>query len=246
MKMYDGHSHLGTTSSGESNSVKQLVEEMLAYNISKIGISSLSGSSSEKQNELVFEAMKSYPENIVGYAFINPKSETAIEDIRLNVLERGMRGVKLMPWKHGYVADNTPQIYNVLKYCDEIGVHIQVHVGTSPLTTPYPWIRYAKMFPNLRFVFTHMGSREFGIQTLNAVRDLENVWLETSVQYHSEVLHNAREIVGSKRIVFGVDWPYKSIETEIRKIYLMGFNESELEDVFYKNIEQLWELKKGG
>ena len=42
MKMYDVHSHLGKTSSGEENSAKMLVEELQSFGISKVGISSLS------------------------------------------------------------------------------------------------------------------------------------------------------------------------------------------------------------
>ena len=118
-------------------------------------------------------------------------------------------------------------------------------VGTSPLCTPFVWIRYAKKHPNIRFLFTHMGCREFAYSVLEAVRDIPNIYLETSVIYETDVLKKAKECVGAKRIVFGTDWPYKSVECEIEKIYQMGFTEEELEYVFHKNAEALWTVQKG-
>ena len=85
-----------------------------------------------------------------------------------------------------------------------------------------------------------MGSREFGYTVVDAVKDIPNIYLETSVQYHRDVLLKAAKEIGYERIIFGVDWPYKPIETEVKKIYLMGFSEEEMEYVFYKNIEKLW------
>lgn len=240
MKMYDAHSHLGKTSSGDPNDVHGLVRDMLAHGIEKVGISSLSGVDNRVQNDLVYEAMKLYPENVRGYAFINPKANNVHDEIDLCLGEYKMSGVKFHPWKHGYYSDNTPQIKEVLEHIFSYDAHVQVHVGTSPLCTPFAWIRYAKMFPKNNFVFTHMGSREFGYTVVDAVKDIPNIYLETSVQYHRDVLLKAADEIGSKRIVFGVDWPYKPIETEVAKIYLMGFGEEELKDVFYRNIAHLW------
>ena len=88
-----------------------------------------------------------------------------------------------------------------------------------------------------------MGCREFAYSVIEAVRDVPNIWLETSVIYDVDVLTRVRECVGAKRIVFGTDWPYKSVECEIEKVYHMGFTDEELEYVFHKNAESLWEVK---
>lgn len=53
MLIYDIHSHLGKTSSGDENSPKELVNDLKAYGISKVGISSLSGICTREQNDLV-------------------------------------------------------------------------------------------------------------------------------------------------------------------------------------------------
>ena len=54
----------------------------------------------------------------------------------------------------------------------------------------------------------------------------------------------AVEVLGPERMLFGTDWPYKPTNIEIEKLYHLGLSESELELVFYKNAEKLWERKE--
>lgn len=243
MKMYDIHSHLGKTSSGEENTPTQLVEELKQYGISKVGISSLSGISMRDQNDLVLKAVGEYPEFIKGYAFIHPKDPLALEEIDRCLSQEGMVGVKFHSWKHGYYPDNTPSLDEIFKKIESYGVHVQMHVGTAPLSTPYIWAEYARRFPNIRFVFTHTGYYEFGMSTIEAVKDLDNVWVETSGQMDVEVLKKSVEILGSERVCFGTDWPYKPVNIEINKFKELGFTEEQLENIFYRNAEKLWTIR---
>lgn len=244
MLMFDIHAHMGKTSSGDAIQASMLIQDMEKYGISKTGISSLSGVVNRVQNDMVYNAHLEYPEQILPYAFINPKAPDAHEEIDLCLGNRKYSGVKFHAWKHGYYSDNTPQLEDILTHIEKYGVHVQTHVGTSPLSTPFAWIRYAKNHPNLRFVFTHMGCREFAYSVIEAVKDIDNIWLESSVEYEQDVLEKVKSCVGAKRIVFGTDWPYKSVECEIEKIYHMGFTQDELEDVFHRNAEYLWKTVK--
>ena len=55
-------------------------------------------------------------------------------------------------------------------------------------------------------------------------------------------LKKAAAELGSKRIVFGTDWPYKPTNVEIEKLMDLGFNDQELEDVYDRNAEYLWSV----
>ncbi len=70
------------------------------------------------------------------------------------------------------------------------------YVGTAPISNPYVWAEYAKKHPHVRFVFTHIGYYEFGMSTIEAVKDLPNVWVETSGQMDVEVLKKAIAVLG--------------------------------------------------
>ncbi len=243
MKMIDIHGHMGMTSSGQPIDVDGLVKSMDEFGISITGISSLSGVVTKAQNDLVYECRKRYPTRVKAYAFINPKAPDVHDEIDKRLGDQNFDGVKFHAWKHGFVSDNTSQLDKVLDHIQNYGVMVQTHVGTSPLATPYAWIRYAQKKPKLRMVFTHMGCREFAFSVLKAVPEVKNIYLETSVIYDRDVLENVREAVGAKRVTFGSDWPYKSVEVEIAKVYKMKFTDNELEDVFFNNAKELLERK---
>lgn len=243
MFMYDIHSHLGKTSSGDENTPGELVEDLKKYGITKVGISCLSGVSTEYQNNLVWKAMKEYPGIIYGYGFIHPKGEDPAREVHRCLGDLKLKGIKLHSWKHGYYPDNTPSLIPVFEAISRYrGVHVQMHVGTAPFSTPYTWAEYAKKYPEIKFLFTHTGYYEFGLSTIEAVKDLKNVWVETSGQMDVETLRRSVEVLGAERVCFGTDWPYKPINVEIEKFYELGFTERELECIFYKNAAFLWNL----
>ena len=243
MKLYDVHAHLGTTSSGEKNSASQLVEELRSCGVQRVGISSLSGCCTRVQNDLVHDAMTQYPDFIFGYAFINPKAPDVHDEIDRCLGDYRMNGVKFHPWKHGYYSDNCPQIDGVWSHIETYGVHVQIHVGTSPLCTPFAWVEYAKKHPKLEVVFTHIACREFGYTAIELIRDVPNIWVETSSQMEADYLRKAVRDLGSRRILFGTDWPYKPTNVEVEKLTLLGLSDGELEDVYYKNAQRLWHME---
>lgn len=244
MKYYDIHSHLGKTSSGDENTPRELVTDLKRYGIEKVGISCLSGISTREQNDLIYRAMQEFPEVIEGYAFINPKDAAAEDEIDLCLGTYGMNAVKFHSWKHGYYPDNSGALDRLLDKIDSYGVHVQTHVGTAPISNPYVWAEYAKKHPHVRFVFTHIGYYEFGMSTIEAVKDLTNVWVETSGQMDVEVLKKAIAVLGSKRVCFGTDWPYKLVNMEISKFYELELTEEQRADIFYRNAEILWKRVK--
>lgn len=240
MKIIDIHSHFGATSSGEIPDVSELRKDLEKFGISKVGLSCLSGISTREQNDLIYELMKSNPDIIEGYAFINPKDKNALSEIELCLGKYGMNGVKFHSWKQGYYPDNRPELHEIFKLIESYGVHVQMHVGTAPLSTPYIWGEYAKLFPNINFVFTHTGYYEFGMSAIEVASKTKNIWVETSGQMDPEILIQSVKVLGPERVVFGTDWPYKPMNIEIEKFNHLGLKNSDLEKIFYKNAEYLW------
>ena len=221
MKIYDFHSHLGKTRSGEENSASQLVSDLSSFGISKVGICSMSQYSMQENNNIIAKAMEEYPDFIIGMAFIDPKSPDALDEVNRCLGDLKMKGVKFMPWKHGYNAENCPQIGRVLDEIGKYDVHVQIHGGASPLCTPYVWVDYAER-----------------------IQGVENFWVETSANMEIDILRKAAKILGPERMIFGSDWPYKPTNIEIEKLFHLGFGESELEKVFYKNAEMIWGINE--
>lgn len=240
LKIYDIHSHLGKTSSGEENTPEEIVNDLKQYGISKVGISCLSGNSTREQNDLIYRAMQAFPEFIEGYAYINPKNPDAIAEVNRCLGDYKMNGVKFHSWKQGYYPDNSPALFDIFHEIQKYGVHVEMHVGTAPLSTPYVWAEYARKFPKIDFLFTHTGYYEFGLSTIEAVKNLKNVWVETSGQMDVEVLTKSIQVLGPERVCFGTDWPYKLINIELEKFFELNIPINHLEYIFHKNAEYLW------
>lgn len=240
MKIYDVHSHFGPTSSGEVPDVAELKKDLNSHGITKVGLSCLSGISTREQNDLIYNLMLQEPDFIEGYAFINPKDENSLEEINLCLGEYKMNGVKFHSWKQGYYPDNRPELFEIFELIQQFGVHVEMHVGTAPLSTPYIWGEYAKKFPGIDFLFTHTGYYEFGMSSIEVAKQVDNIWLETSGQMDPRVIKEAVKQIGAERVVFGTDWPYKPVNIEVEKFNHLGFSEKEMERIFYKNAEYLW------
>ena len=200
MKKYDFHSHLGQTTAGDKNSADQLVKQLSEFGISKVGICCTSGNSMIEQNNVIYDAMCKYPNFVVGYAVINPKDPHANDEIHRTLGEMKMNGVKFFSWKFGYAVENCPQLGAVIDEIGKYGVHIQIHAGASPLCTPYVWIEHAKRRPDMKFVFTHICGREFGYSCIEAIKDVPNIWVETSANEEADILRKAVSVLGSKRV----------------------------------------------
>ena len=233
---------MGTTSSGESTSPARMLAELGEHGISKVGISSLTGIDSREQNDLVAAAMRKFPDQILGYAFINPKDPGAVAETERCLRDLKMNGVKFHSWKHGYYPDNRPELNEIFELIESYGVHVQMHVGTAPVSTPYTWALWPKRFPQVDFVFTHIGYYEFGRSTVEAVRDLDNVWVETSGQFDVPALTAALSTLGANRVCFGTDWPYKPVGLEVAKFAEFGLTDDQAEAVFHRNAHYLWRL----
>jgi len=240
VKKYDFHSHLGKTRSGDDNSAAQMVEQLGAYGIERVGIVSLSQNSMRENNDVVAAAMREFPDFVVGYADIDPKDPGAFDEIDRTLGDLGMRGVKFMSWKHGYSVENCPQLESVVDAIAHYGVHIQIHGGASPLCTPYIWTRFARKHPETDFVFTHACGREFGTTCIELIRDIPNFSVETSANEEMGILREAVRTLGSERVLFGTDWPYKPTNIEVDKIFELGLSDRQLEDVLRRNAERIW------
>ncbi|WP_420027408.1 amidohydrolase family protein [Fannyhessea vaginae] len=240
MLIYDIHSHFGPTSSGECVTASDMYHDLSSYGIQKVGISCLSGVSTVEQNDLVYTVHRELPDFVEAYAFINPKDPHALDEIDRCLGDLKMNGVKFHSWKQGYYPDNRPELDDIFSQIEHYGVHVQMHVGTAPLSNPYTWSEHARKHPKIDFVFTHMGYYEFGLSCIEMALRYKNIYLETSGQMNPLILKDAIKKIGSQRIVFGTDWPYKPVNIEIDKFLHLDLDSDDLENIFYKNAMYLW------
>lgn len=55
-----------------------------------------------------------------------------------------------------------------------------------------------------------------------------------------DILREAVRTLGSERVLFGTDWPYKPTNIEVDKIFELDLSDRQLEDVLHRNAERIW------
>jgi len=241
--MLDFHLHLGKSSSGSLYTVENLIDMLDKYEIEKAGLSMLNGVDVSKLNDNVINAYEKYPDRIAPFAYINPRDPNAINEVNRALGDLNMTGVKFHSWKHGYNPENNGNLDDVVSEIEKYNVPILTHTGTAPLSLPHSWAKVAAKHPQQKWVFAHIGLLDFGYGCVEAVKDLENVWVDTSGQVEVQILQKAFDELGEDRVIFATDWPYKHVGAEILKLDCLNMNDRQRQKVFHDNSAKLLNLK---
>lgn len=177
----------------------------------------------------VAQAVEAYPERFFGWFFCNPRMPHAPARVD-EWLQRGLRGVCLLPAMHGYPLSDglVEEILQaaerrnavVFVHCGVLSVGIRARVGApSPFdmrfSNPIDLHPIALRHPRLRFVVPHFGAGYFR-EALMTASLCPNVYLDTSssnawTKYLApppsleQVFEWALEVVGPQRLLFGTD-----------------------------------------
>lgn len=201
------------------------VEELDRHGVAQsVLIASLPG-----DEDSVIAAVNAFPRRFFGYFFLNPLALDALSRAE-RALERGLRGISLLPAMHGYFVHDE-RVRPVLELAAAHGAVVFVHCGVltvgvrkklglaSPFelrfSNPVDLHGVALRYPQVRFVIPHFGAGYFREALM--VADLcPNVFLDTSssngwMRYQAPpvdlkmVFERALEVAGARRLLFGTD-----------------------------------------
>lgn len=241
----DAHVHL--FSSADITVNEELIRQANLNNIEWLCISSLgrkwkyvpSMKDCIQANNDVLRFMKMHSDRVLGWCYINPREDGAIKEIE-RCIAKGMIGIKL------WVAcrANEPPVFRVIEKAIDLNVPVLQHswfkaTGNLPHeSTPYDVATLAKEYPDAKIIMAHLGGDwELG---LKAVRDCENVYVDTSGNYpEMGMIEAAVKELGAKRVIFGSDAPGRNFCVEISKIMAAEIEQKEKECILKFNMLQL-------
>lgn len=204
-------------------------------------------------NDWVADVCRSYPEQFVGFAGIDPHKQDSVDELERAVTELGLRGLKLHPQVQEFYPDDE-KFESLWKKCEEHRLPIVVHVGQTGLGagTPGGWgiafdygrpmlmDKVAARHPDLTVIMAHFGY-PWHLEVLASALHKNNVWVDLSgwrPRYiPPEVTREARGRL-SDRFVWGSDYPMLDpgrVLDEIGELELKGAEE----DVLRNNAARL-------
>jgi len=179
----------------------------------------------------VADAVRAYPQRLIGYFMLNPLAADALDRARQAFEKLGLRGICLFPAMHKFSLHDE-RLRPILELAGSVrGAVVFVHCGVlsvgvrKKLGLPSPFdMRFsnpldlhgvALQFPQVNFVVPHFGAGYFretlmlGDLCLNVHVDTSstNSWIRyaAGVRDLEEVFTRALEVFGPRRVLFGSD-----------------------------------------
>lgn len=234
----DGHCHIG-----ELPGVPPFTGEDLAKKMEEDGIDMTIAFTNpfNLDNEYSAKVMKKFPNKVIGFAFINPRLKTAVDQLKRAIEVLGLKGMKLHPFLNGYALSSHEHLDPLFEVCVDADLPIIVHGGDDLFTHPYEFDEMARTFPEAKLIMAHMGFMWTCDQARAVAKRRENVYVDTAAVAAAEITL-AVEIAGANKIVMGSDNPYWSPKLEVEKIKMAVPDPSKRELILAENYRKLLKL----
>ncbi len=173
-------------------------------------------------NEYVYQAMKMYPDRILGFGWADPNLGVSIarDMVKRCIYDYGLYGVKLNGAQNEFYIDS-PEAFAVAEEVAKTGKMLAYHVGgdAPEHTHPFRLAKIAIAFPETKIFMVHMGGAHFhdmGNAAIEFAEQCPNITIIGSV-IRSIPLLKAIHTLGAERVCFGSDTPFELMHVEVAK-----------------------------
>jgi uncharacterized protein len=207
-----------------------------------------------KNNDIVLNAVKQYPDRYIGFFTLNPVyRKESIEEMK-RCVDLGMAGYK------GYtqVKVNDPLYFPIIEKLIDLKMIVFMHafcqlgmggyrmkydIGILANTTiPEDMADAARRYPEAMFQFAHIAGGGDWEYECKILKDCPNIYVDTGGSNNEEnIIDFALRHLGEERILFGTDDCY---EHGVGKVLASDATESQKQKIFFDNYNNI--LKKGG
>lgn len=207
-----------------------------------------------ENNNVVLEAMKQFPDRILGACYVNPGwQQQALEEID-RCVDQGM--VMVGEVYHNYKITD-PVHFPLIERCIEYEIPYLMHavphlgywgagpdlVGGRPTTsTAEDLVEIGERYPEAMIIYGHIGGGGDWEYACNVLREAPTIYVDTSGSVtDARMIDTAVEMIGVDRLLFGSDVNY---EIGVGKIMHADLSDEEREKIFFDNLNNL--LKRAG
>ncbi|CCK81680.1 amidohydrolase family protein [Desulfobacula toluolica] len=181
----------------------------------------------------------------IPFGSVNFHSLRYMEELKENI-QNGIKGLKIHPVIQRIHPENK-KIYQVLEEISIYSMPVCFHVGPcragivkieeEEYAHPDQILTLVKNFPNVPFVFAHMGL-EYKDYVIELAQKHKNIYLDTSFQT-AKTIKKAIMSIDVDRILFGSDFPLVSQTTSIKIINKYIKDQIVKKKIFSENIKKL-------
>jgi predicted TIM-barrel fold metal-dependent hydrolase len=189
--------------------------------------------------EEVYDAVKRYPDELIGYARVNPENEGAMHTLQKAIEEFGFKGLKLHPGNDKWKV-NSPHTRKILEKC----IDYKIPVLFDPVVQLDDIFSLIGEYPELIFIIAHMGgfyNWKLMEKCIQLAEKQANVYLDTPFALVHVMLKEAALRIPDK-LLMGTDSPAIHPAVEIMKIKSLGVGKETEDKILGGNIARLLNL----
>lgn len=220
----DFHCHSGRWGRpNHDDDIDRYLHTMDAAGVDKSMLNCIWFGDARRCNDVVQSFVSRHPDRFIPVAFVTPHyPDEAMEELDRCFGELGTKFLKIYPNYFGNNTDNYPpeQFFPIFEWCDERGIAVMshaygpynvlrqdFHIGLSAPRDNPNYVNLLDRFPNVKWVIAHKGGGPGQIPdaSLEACRDLPNVWLETAGSSAAGAFEYVVDTVGDDRVIYGSD-----------------------------------------
>lgn len=207
-------------------------------------------------NDYMIEAVRAYPDKLVGLATVNPVAgETSDKELE-RCFSEGLKGVgEISADAQGFRLDDTSTAGRIVEAVSDAGLFMLLHCnedvghsyrGKTP-TTPLAVYSFLEKFPDVSTVLAHWGGGLFFYELMPEVAKVSSsVYYDTAASpflYNPQVYRIAVEIIGPGRILFATDFPLLRMSRHIDELESAGLPPDAMSAIMANNAKGLLGLK---
>jgi hypothetical protein len=194
-------------------------------------------------NEFMLQSMRKYPDQLIGFVEVDPRSSEAVETVK-HYLGEGLGGLKLLPHFHAYIMSDHSLLDPVLEVCAGFRVPVFILAFDDITNTPLQIEEMARTFPDIpAFVIGQMGRKWLMDEAFMVAERTENVYLETS-DTSIDDLQAAIAACGTHKVLYASHW-YPDVMEQHLNMHRQAIPEtSDLELVLGGNAARILEPRK--
>ena len=162
----------------------------------------------------------------------------------------GLKGVKLHPDIQRFRADD-PRSMEICRLCEERNLPVCIHAGDRRYDYSNPEIigRILEAFPRLRLIAAHLGGWSVWEEAAERLARYPNVLVDCSSSFWWLGQETSRRLIrlyGSERVLFGTDYPFWPLRHEVERLFALGLEPEEYENICWRNAAKLYGLLLDG
>lgn len=241
----DSHNHISTCSP------EKIVEAADRLGIERVAISIPRGDRPHQfreSNDRILNAMKKYPDRLLGQCFINPAyPKEAIEEV-VRCIDQGMIGLGEL---YTQVKINDPLYYPIIEKCTELQAPVLMHARAdlgllregyhteAPPTTSIAddFADIGRRYPEAIIIHGHIGGGGDWEYMCKRLRSAPSIFIDTSGSITDEgMVEFAVKHLGVERMLFATDINF---ETGVGKILAADLTEEQRRKLFWDNFNDI-------